>query len=263
MTRGVLLALAFLTAGVSCSDDVGLPDARPPIDAPPPGQLMLTWSLAHMGTNLTCAQIAGSSVTVEIIPVGALAGVVDSFSCASLMGVTRELAAGSYDLEISLEGSGGTLAGPVVRLAVTVPSSGTGVVDPVAFDVDPHGDLSFQVTTPSPGDNCGAAPGGAGITTMRIELRDSAGTCVPTTFMIGATPYMADCNMASTACIAATETVTAADIDSGQRSMVITGFVGNQPCWQRTTSFVARAAGLTTTLNPQQLVRNTTLCPAN
>jgi hypothetical protein len=106
-------------------------------------------------------------------------------------------------------------------------------------------------------------PGGAGITTVRIELRNAAGTCVPTTFMIGAVPYMSDCADASTACIAATETVTAADIDSGQRSMVITGFVGANACWQRTTSFVARAAGFTTTLNPQLLIRNTTLCPVN
>lgn len=261
MSRGLLLVIALV--GISCSDDVGLPDARPPIDAPPPGQLMLTWSIAHMGTTLLCPQIAGSSVTVEIIEVGAASGVVDSFSCASLMGVTRQLPAGNYDLSVSLEGSGGTLSGPVRRLAVTVPASGTGVVDPIAFDVDPHGDLGFMVTTPSPSDNCGAMPGGAGITTVRIELRNASGTCVPTTFMIGSTPYMSDCGNATTACIAATETVTAADIDSGQRSMVITGFVGNTACWQRTTSFVARAAGFTTTLNPQQLIRNTQLCPAN
>jgi len=248
---------------VSCSDDVGLPDARPATDAPPPGQLMLSWTIAHQATTLTCAQIAGSSVTVEMVPVGALAGVVDSFSCTSAMGTSRQLPAGDYDLEISLEGSGGTLSGPIMRLAVTVPSSGTGVVDPVAFDVDPHGDLSFNVTTPSPGDNCGAMPGGAGITDVRIELRNAAGTCVPTTFMIGATAYPSDCANATTACIAATATVTAADIDSGQRSMVITGLVGNQACWQRTSSFVARAAGFTTTLSPQQLIRNTTLCPVN
>lgn len=261
MKRGLLLPFAL--AIFSCSDDVGLPDARPPIDAPPPGQLMLTWSIAHMGTNLTCAQIAGSSVTVEIVPVGAVAGTVESFSCTSLMGMTGSIPAGQYDIDISLEGSGGTLAGPVKRLGVTVSPSATTVVDPVAFDVDPHGNLSFQITTPSPSDNCGAMPGGAGITAVRIDLRDSAGTCVPTTFMIGATAYASNCANATTGCIASTETVTAANIDSGQRSMVITGFVGNDACWQRTTSFVARAAGLTTTLNPQLLIRNTTLCPTN
>jgi hypothetical protein len=269
MQRGIRLALVsvfFVGVGaglLSCSDDVGLPDARPPTDAAPPGQLMLTWSVEHMGTALTCAQIAGSSVTVELIPVGSLSGVVDSFSCASLMGMTRELPSGPYDIEVTLEGSGGTLAGPIARLAVTVPPSGTGVVEPIAFDVDPHGDLSFQITTPSPADNCGAMPGGAGITAVKLELRDAGGTCVPTTFMIGATAYASDCANATTACVAATDTVTAADIDSGQRSMVITGFVGADACWQRTTSFVARAAGFTTTLNPQQLIRNTTLCPMN
>lgn len=256
------LVLAFALVAMSCSDDVGLPDARPPTDAPPPGQLMLSWSISNMGAPLTCAQIAGSSVTVEIVPVGALAGVVDSFSCTSLMGVTRQLPVGDYDVEVTLQGSGGTLSGPVARLAVTVPASGTGVVDPIVFEVDPRGDLSFNITTPS-GDNCGAMPGGAGITAIQIELRDSSGTCVPTTFMIGATAYASDCATATTACVAAGDTVTAADIASGQRSMVITGLVDTDACWQRTTSFVARAAGLTTTLNPQQLIRNTTVCPIN
>ncbi|MBZ0238628.1 MAG: hypothetical protein K8M05_40330 [Deltaproteobacteria bacterium] len=259
---GRCLVLAIALGAGSCSDDVGLPDARPPTDAAPPGQLMLTWSIANMGTPLTCAQIAGSSVTVTMVPVGALAGVVDSFSCTSLMGVTRQLPAGDYDVEVSLEGSGGTLGGPVARMGVTVPASGTGVVDPVAFEVDPHGDLTFNVTSPG-GDNCGAMPGGAGITAIRVELRDSAGTCVPTTFMIGATAYASDCATATTACFGASETVTAADIDSGQRSMLITGLVGTDACWHRTTNFVARAAGFTTTLNPQQLIRDTTVCPAN
>jgi hypothetical protein len=224
---------------------------------------MLTWTISNQGAPLTCAQIAGSSVTVAIVPVGALAGVIDSFSCTSLMGMTRQLPVGDYDLEITLEGSGGTLSGPVRRLAVSVPASSTGVVEAIAFDVDPRGNLSFQITTPAPSDNCAAMPGGAGITAVRLELRDTGGTCVPTTFMIGATAYASDCAAATTACIAATDTVTAANIASGQRSMVITGLVGTDACWQRTSSFVARAAGYTTMLNPQQLIRNTTLCPVN
>jgi hypothetical protein len=262
MKRGAFVALALSL--ISCSDDVGLPDARPPIDAPPPGMLMVSWTIAHMGTTLTCTEIAASSVTVEAVPVGALAGVVDSFSCGSAMGVTRTLPAGPYDLKISLTGSGGTLDGPEMRLGVTVPSGGTATVDPVAFDVDPSGTLAFNITTPSPSDNCGAMPGGAGITAVKIDLRDSAGTCVPTTFTIGGTvTYNSDCNNATTACVAADQQVTAMGVRSGQRSMVITGFVGANACWQRTTSFVERAAGLTTTLSAQQLIRNTTLCPVN
>jgi hypothetical protein len=272
-TLGTFLAVgAFVVAGVSCSDDVGLPDARPPTDAAVPGQLMVSWTISHMGAAVTCAEIAGSSVTVEIVPAGAVFGVVDSFSCGSATGTSRLLAPGDYDLELSLEGSGGTLGGPTRRLAVRVTTGGVAVVDPVAFDVDPHGDLAFNITTPGTGsDNCGAMPGGAGITAVRLELRDVGGTCVPTMFAIaaGATTglpagsYNSDCATASFSCIGSDQQVTAQDIRSGQRSMVLTGLVGANACWRRTSSFVARAAGFTTTLNAQQLIRDTVLCPVN
>ncbi len=267
MKRTLVTLLAVAAAvGAGCSDDVGLPDARIPIDAAAPGQFMVSWTVGHQGTVLTCAEISASSVTVEIVPVGAVFGVVDSFGCTSSIGTSRLLAPGGYDLEISLEGSGGTLAGPVLRLAVVVTSGGVAAVTPVPFDVDPAGDLAFTITTPA-GDNCGAMPAGAGITATRIELRDAAGTCVPTTFTIGAGAtapagtYVSDCATATHACIAADQAVGAADVRSGQRSMVITGLVGTTACWRRSSSFVVRAAGLTTTLSAQQLIRDTVLCP--
>mgnify|MGYP001586969612 CR=1 FL=1 len=91
--------------------------------------------------------------------------------------------------------------------------------------------------------------------------RASASTSGATSGMPAGT-YMSDCATALyNACIASDQQVTAQDIHSGQRSMVITGLVGANACWRRTSSFVARAAGFTTTLSAQQLVRDTVLCP--
>jgi hypothetical protein len=237
------------------------------IDAALPGTVQVSWSIGHEGAPVTCTQIAGSSVTVEIVKTGEFGGVVDSFGCASAMGTSRELAPGEYDLELSLVGSGGTLDGPVDRRAVIVTSEQTTTVEPVAFDVDPSGTLTFRITTGV--DNCAAMPAGGGITATRIELRDSAGTCVPTTFAIaaGATSgepagtYASDCAATTYGCIAADQDLTATAVASGQRTMAITGLVGAQACWRRTGSFVVRADAQTTTLNPQMLVRDTVLCP--
>jgi len=257
-----------MVATLGCSDDVGLPDARQAIDAALPGQVDVTWTIGHQGAPVTCSQISGASVTVEIVKVGAAFGVVDSFSCASGMGRTRTLAPGAYDITLSLDGSGGTLAGPIVRAGVVVVSNQAVAADTVAFDVDPSGTLAFRIATGT-ADSCAAQPGGAGITATRIELRDAAGTCVPTTSGIGAGAvqpagtYASDCGATTYACIAADQDVTATAVSSGQHSMAITGLVGATACWNRTSSFVVRAAGLTTTLSSQLLIRNTTLCPVN
>lgn len=260
------ITCAAVLAG-SCSDDVGLVDAPQIRDAPDPGQLQVSWTLGHDGTPLTCGDVNASSVTVEIVKQGLFNGTIELFSCESAMGFSRALAPGRYDLRVTLSGSGGQLAGPVRRIGVDVVSNQTAAAEPVAFDVDPSGTLVFRLTTAM--DNCAAAPGGAGITAMRIELRDAAGVCVPTTFVIGAgatsgTPagtYASDCAAATYGCIAADQDVTATAVRSGQRSMVITGLVGAAACWRRTSSFVARAAGLTTSLGALALVRDTAACP--
>lgn len=256
--RFAVASLALVSLVAACSDDAGLPDARISIDAPAPGQLSLTWSLAHAGAPLTCGEVGATSVSADILPVGAQFGVVDGWSCASGMGTTRELEPGRYDLRVTVSG-GGTLDGPEIRLGVEVRPGQVTAVDPIAFDVDPTGTLSLRITSPT-GDNCGPAPGGAGVTAMRLELTDSAGVCTPTTFEIaaGATApaatYVSDCAGATTACIAADQVLTATGVRAGQHGLAITGLVGDAPCWTRAAQFAQRAGGLTTTLNPQELV---------
>ena len=259
-------ALTALTLGAACSDDAGIPDARPSIDAAVPGRLALSWTIGHDGVPLTCSQIEASSVTFEIIQVGAAFGVVDSLGCASGMGTSRDLTPGLYDVRITLDGAGGMLDGPEARRNVKVEPGQEVALEPIAFDVDPHGDLQFRIADAAAGGSCAeAGQGGADIATMAIELRDGAGTCVPTTFMIaaGATApaatYVSDCAGATHGCIAADQDIRASGVTAGAHALVITGNVATAPCWKRTTTFRVRSAGLLTTLSPIQLMRDPTV----
>lgn len=259
MIARALLASAALAGLAACGDDGGLPDARP-IDArPTPGQLSARWSIAHMGTPLTCSQIAVSQVLLEIVRVGEPFGSVDAFQCASGEGTTGDLAPGRYNVRASL-GGGGTLDAPPPILDVEVRPGEITPLPAIAFEVEPTGALAFHVTSPPTGGNCATtAMMGAGITAMSIELRDAAGTCVPTTFAIaaGATglarTYQSDCANAVTTCIDADQLVRADGVAAGQHSMVIRGRIGTSACWHRTSSFVTRAGGQVTTLSPQAL----------
>jgi len=264
----VLAAAAAALAG-GCSDDVALTDARPQIDAAIPGQLALSWTLAHAAAPLTCADVGASTVTVDIVHDGDAFGVVDTFACGAAMGTSRMLAPGLYQLKLSVSGTGGTLDGPEPVRDITVPPGGVGTVPPVAFDVDPTGGLKFRVTTPPAGGNCAAAPGGAGITAMRIELRDGAGACQPALFTIaaGATlpagTYASDCTGSTYGCIAADQDVSITGLRAGSYSMVMTGSVGAAACWRRQPNAVVPAAGRTADLPAQQLalVPNVPGCP--
>lgn len=259
--------VAALAAG--CSDDVPLTDARPAIDAAVPGQLMLSWTIAHQGAPLTCSDVGGSTVSVDIVRDGDAFGVVDTFTCAAGSGTSRELAPGEYLVRVSLSGTGGRLDGPEVVSELIVPPGGTTSVPPVAFDVDPTGGMRFRITTSAPGDNCAPADqGGAGITAMSLELRDAGNTCVPATFSIAAGAiapagtYVSDCAGSTHACIAADQDVTVTGLRTGAYSMVMVGSVGALACWRRQPNAVVPAAGLITELPGQQLaLQNVPGCP--
>ncbi|MBK7071886.1 MAG: hypothetical protein IPH44_06250 [Myxococcales bacterium] len=261
-------ALVLSSLLVACSDDVGLPDARPAIDAAAPGQISLTWTLSHAGAPQTCASVGATSVSADVVPVGAAFGESTLWSCAGGSGTTGMLAPGRYDLRVSVTG-GGTLDGPEYVRNIEVKPGQLTPAGPVAFDVEPTGTLAFRITTPTMGNCTDLAQQGAGITATTIELRDSAGACVPTTFAIaaGATQpagtYASDCAGASYACIAGDQDITATMVAAGQHTMVMTGRIGAAPCWKRTASFAQRAGGLTSTLNPQTLTLDSMVpgCP--
>ena len=67
-------ALVLSSLIAACSDDVGLPDARTPIDAAAPGQISLTWTLSHAGAPQTCASVGATSISADVVPVGAAFG---------------------------------------------------------------------------------------------------------------------------------------------------------------------------------------------
>lgn len=253
-----VLSVAAL-ALAACGDDVGLPDARPEIDAPPAGRMSFAWTITHEGTPLTCAQLAASQVTIGIVPDNQPFGDVETFACGNAMGTSEDFPPGLYNITASLTG-GGTLDELGPFFDVEVKPNETTAVPVFAFDVLPTGSLTFRVTSPPTGGNCAAAAAmGAGITEMIVELRDGAGACVPTTFAIaaGATApartYAADCSGAPTPCIDADQELRADGVTPGQHSMAMVGRVGTAPCWTRTTAFTTRAAGTVTALAPQQL----------
>ncbi|MBK9031158.1 MAG: hypothetical protein IPL61_07450 [Myxococcales bacterium] len=258
MRAGLVFVVAIVVASVGCSDDVGLPDARLPIDAAAPGQISITWMLAHAGAPQTCGSVGATGVTAELIPVGAAFGEVDGWSCATGSGTTRPLEIGLYDVRVSVTG-GGLLDGPEIMRDVEVKSGQVTAIGPIAFDVEPTGTLVFRISTGTNGNCTDVAMQGAGITATTLELRDGSGACVPTTFAIAAGAsqpagtYVSDCAGASYGCIATDQDVTATDVLAGQHAMIITGAVGAAPCWTRNSQFAVRAGGLTTTLTPQLL----------
>lgn len=261
--------LAALAAG--CNDEVALTDARPQIDAAVPGTLALTWSIAHGAAPLTCADVSASTVSVEIVHDGDAFGVVDSFTCTSGAGTSRMLEPGLYHLKVSLIGTGGTLDGPELVRDLTVPPGGVATVPPVAFDVDPTGGLKLRITTSAAGGNCApTAQGGAGITSIRLELRDAASACVPATFAIAAGAanpagsYASDCAGSTYGCIAADQDVSVTGLRTGSYSLVMIGSVGAAACWRRQPNAVVPAAGRVTELPAQQLALQPGVpgCPA-
>jgi hypothetical protein len=52
-------------------------------------------------------------------------------------------------------------------------------------------------------------------------------------------------------------------VPAGQRTLALVGLIGAAPCWTRTSQYAQRAGGLTTMLNPQELVLATGVpgCP--
>lgn len=265
----ILSLVAGLLAAAGCSDDVALTDARPQIDAAVPGTLMLSWSIRHGDAALTCADVGASTVSIDIVHDGDAFGVVDSFGCTSATGASRMLAPGLYLVRASLAGIGGTLDGPNEIRDLTVPPGGVATVPPITFDVDPTGGLKFRITTATQGNCTAVASGGAGITAMKLELRDATNTCVPATFEVAASAsfpagsYRSDCAGATYACISGDQDVTVTGLRTGTYSMIMTGDVGDATCWRRQPNATVPAAGLVSTLPGQQLAlqANVPGCP--
>ena len=262
-----LALLAALTA--SCGDDSGLPDARV-IDGPPVGgTVSLSWTLADGGSPVTCDQVGAVTVTLSILPKDAPSGFTETFACGSARGTSGTLAAGPYTVTARLAGSAGTLAAAPPQ-AVTVISGQDTPLGAIAFEVDASGGLRFVIDADGVASNCGAAPGGAAIEAMHLELRTLGEECIPTTLAIAAgatTPagtFVSDCGTpAPAACLAEDQIISVASTASGRYRLVVQGLIDGTACWEGTPFVRVPAGGATGPLGDVSLVRTGAAgCPA-
>jgi len=231
------LALASGLASSACGSNEGPPDARV-IDGPPPGgTFSLTWTLhSPTGDALTCSDVGGINVTLDIASDNAVFGTTDVFGCTSAMGTTRKLDPGLYTITASLEGATGALAAPTKFMHVETKSQEDTALGAVDFVVDPTGGVTFELAADAVSANCTA--GGANIESMTLEIHDATDTCVPTTFDIAAganqpaSTYVSDCQTTTPApCIEQDQVITASGLRSGSAKIAATGLVGGAACW--------------------------------
>lgn len=260
----VLGAGSVLASGCGGGGDAGV-DATPEYDAPPPqGTLSLDWQIQYNDTTLTCAQVGAISVRLTITPSDGGTGVPEALNCDPNNATTTDIDVGVYDIAISLIAETGfqPLGEPYTLNDVEVMANQNTSLGTVVFNVVPRGNLAFKLDTDTGTTNCKTdAEGGAGITEVAIELRDSEGACVPTSFEIeaGASQpagtYTSDCAGARYACIENDQQIRVTGTPSGATSMVMTGYKGQEACYARMPQFTVPGNDLTLTLNDQVLTR--------
>lgn len=227
-----VLPLALLL-GASCSSGTGLPDAGAQDAAPATGRFSVTWTLQDGDRALTCADVGGTLLTVEVTGPEVSIGYVEAFTCAAGEGQSKALPPGVYDLAFELVGKSGTLATPASQ-RITVTGNGVVAATPLAMSLAATGTLSTKLVA---GAVANCAANGANIGAMSIVLEKN-GSCVPATFTIAAAGgrpggvYTSTCaiNPPTTACIERDQTVTTT-VGSGAYTVKVRGLVGTSPCW--------------------------------
>jgi hypothetical protein len=234
------IAALALAAAAGCSGGSGFPDAGPG-DAPPPtGKFSVAWSIADGARAVTCDEVGGLVVSVEVTSPALNGGFVEAFTCGLGTNTSRDLPVGLYDLSFELVGRSGTLGTLLVQRVMVTADAVTPTAD-LLFPVKAEGLLDTRLVA-GPTANC-ATPG-ANMATMSIVLERQGGACVPTTFTIGAGAGRAGFQYASTCatptptavCIERDQTITAT-VGSGSYVVRARGFVGLGPvpppaqCW--------------------------------
>ena len=253
------LFLCFLT--IACGEDAPPPDAGP--DANIAGTYSLSWAInTEMGA--ACDAVGSSSVRVLAFEENAALGEVESFNCSDFVGTSRPVVAGNYRFEIDLRSTDGRslLPQPINVFDVDIEINGNSEVGAQNFAVTPTGSIAFGVASEGAAANCDAiAAGGAGITGLRFDLRDSGGACVPTTFVAGAESYTSDCTQGPTplACFESSQMVTVAATPSGPHSVEMRGIVtGVENCRKHTASVSIIGNNLGNDLGVRMMALDTT-----
>jgi hypothetical protein len=244
----------------ACGGGAGTADAGgPPGDgAPPSGTFSASWMLVDGDAPISCDAVGATIVRYTFIPAfGNGNGFVGVFDCAPGAGMTTPHEVGAYSVSVQLKnGAGQVLAqGPSVDNQVLTAGQNTALA-PVTFTVTRTGRLSTKIKVPGT-SNCAAEPGGAGLTGVRLELRDAQGTCVPTAFdvaagaMNGAQTIAAGCPGPISPCIENDQVVTAGDINAGSYIFALQGFEGGSTtsvCYTSTTQVTISGGDLETNL---------------
>lgn len=228
--KGLLLALVLV---VACSSGTGLPDAGAPDAAPSTGRFSVAWTLQDGARALTCADVGGTLLSVEVTGPEVSIGYVEAFTCSAGEGTSKALPPGVYDLAFELVGKSGTLARPTSQ-RVTVTSNGVVAAAPLIVPLVASGTLSAKLVA-GPVANCAA--NGANLSAISIILEKN-GACVPATFTISAAggrpggTYTSTCAVVTptTGCIERDQTVTTT-VGSGAYTVKVRGLVAANPCW--------------------------------
>lgn len=252
----VLLGLSGCRDGGS-STDAGV------VDAPPAGgTISLIWRLTDGTNDLTCADVAGISVTLTATPAAGGFASIDTFNCTTGQATSRAIDPVGYHVEVELSAPEGVLASSGRINGVEVTSGGDVSLGEVVFEVAPQGNLTFAVDTDATGPNCDPVPGGGGLDNVVFALRDSANQCVGTfDIAAGATrpegSYPSDCVTAYLGgCIENDQTISVTGVRSGAYTLTITGEKDGIPCYARTAQFNVPGNNLTAGLMSQFLVSN-------
>jgi hypothetical protein len=232
------IALAIAVAG--CSGGSGFPDAGE-MDAPPPtGKFSVTWTIADGAQPLTCDEVGGLVVSIEVTSPAIGGGFVEAFTCGLGTNLSRAVPVGVYDLNFELVGRSGTL-GTLPSQRVMVSADSVTPVTALLFPVRAQGLVDSRLFA---GATANCATPGADIAAMTIVLERQGGACVPTTFTIGANAtraaftYDSSCTTPPPAavCIERDQAITAT-VASGTYVVRVRGIVGIGPvpppaqCW--------------------------------
>src|SRR6185503_17830286 len=197
-------ALTALVAGAGCGgcDGGGFPADARVIDAPVArGTVSLAWSLTDpMGRPISCEDVGGTFVSVELRSVETLSGAVASFSCGNSPSTSSPIDVGRYEARFELHGQGLTGVTAPSQAGVVISKDQNTALSPVTFAVDNTGKLVLALVAPPATSNCKPASMlGAGITNMTITLVRNGGGCAAVTFerTRGTTtlePYSVNCS---------------------------------------------------------------------
>ena len=242
MTPRLVLPAFCLTAAAACGSGGGFPDA-PPVDSPPTATFSLTWSVIDQNSQpVSCARIAGQSMTVLAHNKAYDGGNTQIFSCSSGMGQSQDVYAGEFDLNFELSGTFGLLARAPTVNSIDVPAGTNTPVPPLVFQVEALGSLALKLSSGASGGNCGATgAGGAGIDATSLSItRNSDGACVPITFTVGAGAtkpagtYATDCTTPADyvgGCIESDQVLSAANVPSDEYTIHVRGKIAATSCW--------------------------------